>query len=301
MMSTTSSAYSESSQMTAASSSSSSSFSIEGIEHSLLSRGKIDPNMPPPTTGARKPSKREKKKQQKKSQDEQQTNNNNNEDNEQEEEQQTIDSRRILSNTKQNSYEEVTGGTRRRIRRNEKARIKAQEKTKDDTGLKKEHDACNILYQAAVSAIPLLKLVRELLIILHISNHQNKQHEYHLQCIEIQNSLQQYITKLQSTLQILPFAPNYPKAWLISRDMQTLLFFQDLTSIYHQKLGGHLKAPITATSTSTTTPNETNHIMMKVEDLKDIVVASKFSFAQLLKNVEKEWNKVNVVMLQRKK
>lgn len=199
------------------SSATASAFSIEGLEHTLLSRGKIDPDAPPPTTGAKKPSKRAQR--QKKA---------------------AMDAEE-LKREQQQSYDLVSvdgtitalGSTRRRQRRNEKARVKAQEKNKDECGLKREAEQCGVLWTAASSLSQLVAAVVELCQLLAM-NH-GAVFDDHLLSIQVQESMQGYVDALQQA-QSLPPAPRYPISWLKVRDMAQVAHFQDARLLLQQQV-----------------------------------------------------------------
>lgn len=229
---------SEASTSAASSSSSAAAFSIQGLEHTLLSRGTVDPNAPPPNTGANKPfhggqhqkraqpmSKNARRRQ--RAADEV-------EELRRERERALLDPTTAPNDASIKPGNEDSDYARRRQRRQERARYKAQEKNKDEAGLKRESDQVDTLWQAVASLPFAIHTMRDLCHLLAL-NHGEAVAD-HVLSIRLQTAMEQYVRALQAAMETVPPAPEYPLPWLQQRNMPHVQFFQDVRALYQHIL-----------------------------------------------------------------
>lgn len=123
---------------------------------------------------------------------------------------------------------------RRRQRRQERARYKAQEKNKDEAGLKRESDQVDTLWQAVASLPFVVYTMRDLCHLLAL-NHGDAVAD-HVLSIRLQTAVDQYVAALQAAMEMVPAAPEYPLPWLQQRNMPHVQFFQDVRALYQHIL-----------------------------------------------------------------
>lgn len=215
-------------------------FSIQGLEHTLLSRGSVDPNAPPPNTGANKPSKRlqpmtKNERRRKRAAEEV-------EELRREREQALLDPSSTAADASgsSGSAQEENDYTRRRARRHERSRYRAQEKNKDEAGLKRENDQVDCLWQAVASLAFVIQTMYDICHLLSLNHGQ--QVTDHVLSVRLQGTVDQYVITLQKTLEQVPPAPEYPLPWLQQRSMPHIQFFQDVRILYQHILQWRINA-----------------------------------------------------------
>lgn len=268
-------------------------FSIQGLEHTLLSRGIVDPNAPPPNTGANKPFHGEKKKPMSKGERRRKKAAEEVEELRRERERALLDGDGGNASNTAGGTGEESDYTRRKNRRQERQRYRAQEKNKDEVGLKPESDHCDCLWQAAVTVPLLSQMVQELCHLFSI-NHSNDVHD-HLLAIRLQSSMSAYVQALQAALQIVPPAPEYPLPWLQQRNMPSVQFFQDVRLLYQGILQLRLRGLNSSTTTTAITGG--NILSVRTEDMA-ILRRYEYDIWHVLQYSLQSWSKVKMLLLQ---
>lgn len=258
----------------ASSSSSSAAFSIQGLEHTLLSRGTVDPNAPPPNTGANKPFHGGQQKRGKQQQPMSKNARRRQRAAEEVEELRRERERALLDPTTANADTTIKPGNedsdyaRRRQRRQERARYKAQEKNKDEAGLKRESDQVDALWQAVASLPFAIHTIRDLCHLLAL-NHGDAVAD-HVLSIRLQTAMDQYVSALQTAMEMVPPAPEYPLPWLQQRNMPHVQFFQDVRALYQHILQWRvqsLQQSLVKTDNSATPVDWQQLSLVRVEDM----------------------------------